>query len=388
MGSPLRFLGGRGVPSLDDALINLELRPVHEALRRALDPAIVHMLVEAAEVPQTPGANVQKKPATKAQNAFQERAWYAFAELLTTALPGYAKFSGTRAGVYATEPTEMAPVLRKLLRAATRLPALEGLFPEKWNAPARRVIPNDHPEVPSTALWGPVLAWCLLEVLAESIDPENWYQIALELFDRLRLREPLAQAFHALGLEEEDGWMGAARVKVLLLIESGVGAKTPPKPETAETAEATETVEALAAAEGENAKGQATAEDLIVPPGLWSDPDVCWLTGAHIAGDHTYLVREQYEGLLWWLALPRLLVLAESAAPHRADAAIILDDISKALVTLEGAGYRLDEVLDPKPAEAAEPADTEPSEQETLEPQEPVAAKPVGAKEPDSPPEE
>jgi glycosidase len=402
-------LGGRGVPSLDDALINLELRPVHEALRRALDPALVHMLVEAAEVPHTPGASVQKKPAAKAQNAFQERAWHAFADLLTTALPAYAKFSGTRAGVYATEPTEMAPVLRKLLRAATRLPALEALFPEKWNAPARRVIPNEHPEVSSTALWGPVLAWCMLQVLAESIDPENWYQIALELFDRLRLREPLAQAFHALGLEEEDGWMGAARVKVLLLMQSGVGAKTPPKPEkpeTPEAAEATEPVETPAAAEGANAKGQATAEELIVPPGLWNDPDVSWLTGAHIAGDHTYLVREQYEGLLWWLALPRLLLIAESTAPHRADAAMILDDISKALVTLEGAGYRLDELLDPKesaeetaeapaPATEREALETVPKTgalaepgREELEPQEPVAAKPVGPKDPEGPPHE
>jgi hypothetical protein len=249
-----------------------------------------------------------------------------------------------------------------------------------------------------------VLGWCLLQVLAESIDPENWYQIALELFDRLRLREPLAQAFQALGLEEEDGWMGAARVKVLLLIESGVGAKAPPKPETPEAAGATEPVEASAAADGADATGQATAEELIVPPGLWKDPDVCWLTGAHIAGDHTYLVREQYQGLLWWLALPRLLLLAESAAPHRADAAIILDDISKALVALEGAGYRLDELLDPDLAETPPQTAAAPQKEaletlpktgpqpgpgpEEVDPQEPVAAKPVGPKNPEEPPEE
>jgi hypothetical protein len=385
-------LGGRGVPSLEDALINLELRPAHDALRKVLDPAIVHMMVEVAEVPQSPGANVQKKPAPRAQNAFLERAWSAFAELLMTALPAYAKFTGTRAGVYATQPEAMAPALRKLLRGATRLPALEELFPAKWDAAARRVIPNDHPRVPSTALWGPVLAWCVLQALAEAIDSKNRDEVALDLFDRLRLREPLAQAFHALGLDGEDGWSGAALVKALLLVQSGAGTKTSADAEK-------EQAEASTAAQG----AQAAADALIVPPGLWEDPDICWLSGAHVAGDHTYLVREQFEELLWWLALPKLLILAESPAPRRADAAIILDEIHKALVTLEDAGYRLDELLEPEDAAMAEATDSDEPEEDAAEsapkasaepdaeasdPQESVSATPVGPKGPDGPPEE
>ena len=399
------YLGGRGVPSLDDALINLELRPVHDALRAVLDPAVVHMLVEAAEV-QAPGSGLQKKPATKAQTAFLERGWQVFAELLTTALPAYAKISGTRAGIYATQPAEMAPVLRKLLRSAARLPALEGLFPAKWNQATRRVVPSAFPPLPSTALWGPVLAWCVLQVLAEAIDPENWYQIAVELFDRLRLREPLAQGFHALGLEGEDGWRAAARVKALLLVQSGAGMTAEPKAGEVEGESRKEPVEARAAAEVPSAKEHLAAHVLVVPPGLWEDPDICWLTGAHVADEHTYVVREPYEQLLWWLSLPRLLRLAESPEPHRADAAMILDDINKALVTLEGAGYRLDELLEPE--NAVEDAVTNTSQKaekeavqtvpktgpqagpgpEKLEPQEPVAAKPVGPVDPEGPPEE
>jgi hypothetical protein len=140
---------------------------------------------------------------------------------------------------------------------------------------------------------------------------------------------------------------------------------------------------------------------LVVPPGLWEDPDVCWLTGAHVADEHTYVVREPYEQLLWWLSLPRLLRLAEAPEPHRADAAMILDDIHKALVTLEGAGYRLDELLEPEDSAGAsqkpekEALETVPKtgpqpgpDPEKLEPQEPVAAKPVGPVDPDGPPEE
>ena len=396
-------LAGRGVPNLDEAMVNLELRPVHEALRAMLDPAIVNVLVEVAEVSQAAGRSVQKKPAPKAQNAFLERAWHAFADLLTQALPAYAKSNGTRVSAYAAQPESMATVFRKLLRDATRVPALEDVFPAKWTSPARQVLPNATPQIPSTALWGPVLAWCVLQVLAEAIDAENWDRVAPELFDRLRLREPLAQAFHALGLEGENGWRGAARVKALLLTHSGAGkpAHTEPREAALEPAAKAEDKEPVRKTPEQ--KAQPATYALLVPPGLWEDPDICWLTGAHMAGDHTYLVREPYEELLWWLALPRLLRLAESAEPHRADAAIILDDINKALVTLEGAGYRLDALLEPEPDATAESAERTQKEAletvpktgphpgpdpEKLEPQEPIAAKPVGPKDPDGPPEE
>jgi len=399
-------LGGRGVANLDDAMINLELRPVHEALRAALDPALVHLLVDVAAVPQAPGATGQKKPEPKAQNEFLERAWKAFAGLLTTALPAYARLAGTRPVYHGTQPESMAPVLRKLFRDATRMPGLEDIFPARWTPAARHVLPNANPQVPSTALWGPVLAWCMLQVLAEAIDAENRDRVALHLFDTLRLREPLAQAFHALGLEGEAGWRGAARVKVLLLVQSGAGAKAQGKP--ASEAERLQMAAEALAAEATSRTPQSTAESLsrlaehslAMPPGLWGDPDVCWLTGAHVAGEHTYLVRESYEELLWWLLLPRLLRLAEAPAPRRADAAMLLDEVEKALTALEGAGYRLDELLEESTGEPAPQPEREALETasktgpqagsgpEDLSPHEPVPAKPVGPADPEGPPEE
>jgi glycosidase len=404
------YLGGRGVPNLDDALVNLELRPVHDALRGMLDPAVVHLLVDVAEMPSSPGgATQQKKPAPKAQTTFLDRAWQAFAALLTTALPAYARFAGTRPVYSATQPDSMAPVLRKLLRAATRLPAMELLFAEKWNATARRVLPNEHPQVPSTGLWGPVLAWCVLEVLAESIDPENWDHIAIDLFERLRLREPLANAFQVLGLEGESGWRGAARVKALLLVQKEAGATAKAESQVAAATEPSAKIPArqiLTGPQASKPRTEPASYALIIPPILWADPDVCWLTGAHVADQHTYLVREPYEELLWWLTLPRLLRLAETPTPQRGDTAKLSEDVAAAVAALEGAGYRLDELLEPpeefveeEPVATAEPeeadaesvpkaeiqADPEP---ESLEPHEPVIAKPVGPVDPKGPPEE
>ena len=81
---------------------------------------------------------------------------------------------------------------------------------------ARRVLPSPSPQFTATAMWGPVLGWCVLELLAESIECERSGALALDFFDQLRLREPFAQAFAALGFEGEEGWRVAARIKVVL----------------------------------------------------------------------------------------------------------------------------------------------------------------------------
>jgi len=428
-------LAGRGVPSLDDALINLELRPVHDALRAALDPAVVRLLAGLAELPQAPGATTNRKSGRE-QSAFFERAWSAFADLLAAAVPAYTRSTGSRIGFDAVHAGSIAPVFRKAIRGATRLPATEALFSSKWSSAARRMLPNANPRLPSTALWGPVLAWCLLQVLTEAIDSEHPEQAALDLFDRLRLREPLAQAFQALGLGGEDGWRVAARIKVLLLVQADAGAEVesvaaPQKPaadllKSTEQPQLTLAAEALVA-EGVSAEPQPAkpiskdtagtiperARDLLIPPDLWSDPDLCWLTGAHVAEDHTYVVRESFEELLWWLQLPELLRLAAAPVARKSDAAVMTQKIEKAIVTLDSAGYRVDTLLEPdievevtlelesdeewpsEPQLDREAIETVPKtgpipelDPEELSPQEPVIAKPVGPVNPEGPPEE
>jgi glycosidase len=385
-------LSGRGVPSIDDALISLELRPVHDALRAVLDPAIARMLVALAETPRSQ-ATAQEKKSGKKQNEFSDHAWARCEQLLTAVQAAYARARGEKFAAHPVPPSSLAQVFRRCLRAAVRVPSLETLFPAPWTVAARRTLPNASPQLPATALWGPVLGWCLLHVLAEAIDAENGERTALELFDRLRLRKPFAQAFSALGFEGEQGWRAAARIKVLLLVEAGIGedakAEMPdelaqaasasltaaaealvaeaasavpepaapiPAPEVESAPKATPTADITAAPHAEPllASGPTPAImcDLPIAPALWKDPDVRWLTGVHEAEGHAFLVHEPYEELLWWLMLPKLLRLADQAVPTRAVAAAISESVESALVAVVEAGYRVDALLGPEKAEA------------------------------------
>jgi hypothetical protein len=251
-----------------------------------------------------------------------------------------------------------------------RLLTAEALIPAPWSATARRVLPNSSPDVPATALWGPVMSWCLLQTLALAIDEDHLERTALDLFDRLRLREPLAQAFQALGMEGERGWRAAARLKILLMIEAEVGTEAQPQPKAAtpaatrldEAAKAlvSEAISATPAPSFAQAKpGDTdgnTGPKSVIPATLWKDPDVRWLTGYNEADGHTYVIREPYEELLWWLSLPSLLKLANMNVPTRYAASAIAARINEALAAVEKTGYRIDAFLQREATEPAAPA--------------------------------
>jgi glycosidase len=352
-------LNGRGVASLEDALVHLELEPAHDALRQLLEPAMVRLFADLAEHPRTLVGGVN--PALEAERTkFFETAWTRCENFLRQAQKSYLALAGSGAAAPAN-PSLLRAAFRERLRSAMRIPALEALFPAPWTVAARRMLPSPSPQLTATAMWGPVLGWCVLELLAESIDAENPEHLALELFDRLRLREPFAQLFAALGFEGEEAWRVAARVKVGLLIGAGVGkaekSALEGKPEQSVPEE------------------EALAPSPVLWPSLWQDADVRWLCGVHQAEGHGYLVRERYEELLWWLLMPSLLRLAGESAPgrvasNRAAVRAMSKNLNEALAAAEAAGYRVDLLLASAAVEAAgeEPAaEPEPTPEAAVE---------------------
>lgn len=378
-------LAGRGVPNLDEALVNLELAPLHAALRRALDPAMVRRMAEAA-MPESAGEELSK---SQREQKFYEKSWECVEKLLHLGPGLYARRGGVLPGG-TVNPALLALAFRQRMAAALRLPALERYFPVPWTGAARRVLPSLSPQQTATMLWGPLLAWCVLETLAEAVDAGRPRAAALDLYDRLRLRAPLAEAMAALGFEGEDAWRVAARIKVLLLAEqsaSGCGdeqvvpAVEPliaaeakeEKPSAEEASLAAQAACATPKTDGEQALSPAAcpaakaeaaerplaeevdrpargkvvsdglgSEKVALAVALWRDPDVRWLTGVHEAEGGVYFVREGYEELLWWLLTPALLTQAGEAKPERATLKELKRTVDEALATAVDAGYRVD----------------------------------------------
>jgi hypothetical protein len=240
---------------------------------------------------------------------------------------------------------------RERVLAALRIPSLEALFAEPWPAAARLMLPSYSPQLTATAVWGPVMAWATLGVLAESIDLANPQRTALDLFDRLRLREPLGNVFQALGFEGEEAWRVAARIKVALLVEAKIftpdeGTKKKAKQPTVQTKAqpAARTIPEIEAPP--KAEPVVPAEIPVLSPTLWQDPDVRWLTGAHEAEGGSYFIKESYEELLWWLQLPALCKMGAEKSPT-GEAHAIGAAIDQAAEAASDAGYSIEALLSP-----------------------------------------
>ena len=118
---------GSGVPNLDDALVNLELRPVHDALRELLEPSLVRMLADLAELPRS-ATGVEKKQYELQKNAFFELAWNRTYEFLRRARMAYNQRAGHLEGFKPASLDSLASEFRERLRAGMRIPGLESYF--------------------------------------------------------------------------------------------------------------------------------------------------------------------------------------------------------------------------------------------------------------------
>ena len=156
--------------------------------------------------------------------------------------------------------------------------------------------------------WATVVAWAAVEAMGELLDENNPGQAATRLFDALRLREPLAAGLSQFGLEGEERWRAAARVRAVFANEAWLP----------------------------GAKRSARS------PYSWlHDPDVAWLINVHEYQGVRYFNREMYECLMWWMALPALVRIAESPAFERQELHALEMQLKSRIDAAEAAGYQV-----------------------------------------------
>ena len=288
------ILHGDGVPSLEEAFVDLKMKPVHDAVSALLEPFLVEAFaVEAvsslvpAEVPKA----VTAKKSTPAETLTKAAAKVLPVPELTarslhlldvsrTAL-GWTEpaFDGTlRTAVRGKAAAKLSEErLHALLKNLLRLPVVEAASSSALPEAAKQVLPGS---TSSLKTWGPLIAatvlrWMLPEASVASASKSDR---SVETFEKLYLRKPLAKAFKGLKIEGEDSWRAASRV--LLLVS-------------------------------EAPKKTLAFETLLIH--LKHSAEVRWLAGVHDAGEKTYFIKEPFEQLLWWLQVPQLVTADASA---------------------------------------------------------------------------
>jgi glycosidase len=269
-------LRGAGAPSIDEAMITLRLRAVHasfaDVLREAHVNALIAMVHEAkvAASDETPASDdlMPAEPSTAtdvAKNGVSKPKVPAGLDplpvldaRLEAMLDACHSFYAQAAGTHLLQ--EGAPQLGGFPRPveavaadAMRVAARVGGLPQRWSTTWQRVEPT---KTGSVKQWAEVVAAMTIAGFPGELP-------RAAIFDRLRLRNAVVAAMNGLGIEGEEAWRAAARVRVLL----AWGAFIP-----------------------------AVESDA-----FWTDSDVRWLLDIHDAGDIAFFGKERFEDLVAWL---------------------------------------------------------------------------------------
>jgi hypothetical protein len=305
-------LAGRGVSSLDDALRALELKPVHDAVHALLQFSLVSDLAQRA-------AAETGEPETSPDfiDLACERARVLLGEARRFASSG----SGAAIGLgpsyeFRGELNSSLDSFRNQLQAALRLPAVESAFAQPWPEEARSVLPSRSvPPEMAIPIMGTVVAWCVLNALGGFASPGDPEPAATRLFDGLHLREAFAEDLEKLGLSGEECWRAAARLRASFAHAAWrPGAKLP--------------------------RGRA------VPIFSWlHDPDVAWAIGVHEWDGSRYFIKEPFERLLWWMALPAILAILSAPVLDRKELRALEDQIEARVRAAADTGYRVEALL-------------------------------------------
>jgi glycosidase len=300
-------LRGEGVPNLEEAFVDLQMKPVHDALYALLEPSLIRSFVDESQKPAAPlKATIVSKKDLSAKSPIDELV------KRTEVLLEQSRI------ILGNPPidSKSEPDLAQLFAGVLSLPSLESTFPQHWPQAALVVLPSVGTSASSVAMFAPVVAAAALGWMLPQLRSARPHE-RLNKFDRLHLRKVLARSFQAMEVDGEDGWRVAARVRVLLALME-------------ETAHAT------------SAAAAGTLEQLV--PLMGSDPEVRWLTGVHPAEGKTYFVKEPVEQLLWWLQVPRLLKEASAVSPDKRSLTRIADEVRFDCAEAANAGYDLDKL--------------------------------------------
>jgi glycosidase len=297
-------LAGRGVSSLDDALRALQLKPLHESLRVLVDPALAEGLADWS-TRQDPLEAAHDGEPLSTMETIRHRSGVLLAEAeRCLSHIGFEAGGRIMADRRPSGPpaTTQERVLQRV-RAAHRLVMVTKQAGVRWPRAAQLVLPvSGAGREEKIAVWSTILAWSAVESIAGlrgGRDPEG---LATQLFDVLRLREPLAEAFAACGWDGEEKWRAAARLRAAFAHSSSPASLQ-----------------------------------------LWiHDPDVAWLIGVHQYEDVNYIVKEHFERLLWWMALRDFLTVAAGPHPDAERLAAISNGVELVLGSIAKSGYRVE----------------------------------------------
>ena len=294
-------LQGQGTPSLDERMLEHELAPVHLALA-AVPEALGFAYGHRTHAGMPPAFDAA--PPAQQRLHFEQRVQTLLERVRAFATGPAAAMAGLDphawAGAEAAAITEAGEEFAALLEVPGLLEGLEWVVPSdvQETLPAQPLAAAGETKAHAVP-WVLATTWLAARAIGRAAEPLRATMAAHRLFDSMRLSRGVfeALAFRHLGWSDEDRWRDAALVRAAIAHEDWRPGGT----------------------------GESPWRD---------DHDVRWLIGAHQNEGVEWFRREDHARLVWWRALPALLVTGTGAARSLAEARVwVTEELARAQAT-------------------------------------------------------
>ena len=309
------YLNGRGVPSIEEALREVILRPVHYPFRELVNARLFRQLIDAREsANQRDGESARNRE--DLANEVEQRTTHLLREVKQ--LTGG---SGDEAII--------AREVRQKLEAILQLPVLASRFPlprsrkYKWAteylqagpSAVLRTGPRDDP-----AAWPTLLGWLFTHALGQVVDEADLGQISRSWIDEWLLGKIVTGALRDLGLDEGAAWQAVATIKILTSHQRWFEMQAPKKKRAYQVLES------------------------------WlKDDEVQQFLQVNRHRGVLWFNKEAFEQLLWWMLLPAVVTISADSLRPPAEVAqeiVALYDVVKKLQRAEEeSGYQVEKLV-------------------------------------------
>ncbi len=205
------YLNGRGVSSIEEALLEMSLQPVHQPFKELVNAGSFRFLMDnRVSDPDVLDAATGMEAALDEAEGEVLRLLHAISQFTAS---GADLLSGTGAGA----AEAIAKEVRRKLEACLYLPVFESRFP----LPRSRAHTTAAEMVRSTlagdpAGWGTLLGWICTHALGKMQSREEYAAQSRAWIDEWLLGKILAGALQDLGLDEAAAWWAVGTDKVLI----------------------------------------------------------------------------------------------------------------------------------------------------------------------------
>jgi hypothetical protein len=191
------YLNGRGVPSVEEAMREIFLQPVHQPFRALVNPHHLNTLIEAQMTDPEQAVDPEILDTVEEQSV---ALLYEAREL--------AQGDG--------DEEEIAAEIRRKLEIALQLPILcDRLSPPDSPELARACAMLEDGLEEDTAAWTTLLSWVLTHALGQVIKETEFEQISRSWIDEWLLGKIMAGVLQEMGLDEVAAWEAVTVIKLM-----------------------------------------------------------------------------------------------------------------------------------------------------------------------------